>query len=62
MTLNEAYSKRYESIRETLKVLKSKIKRHRNDFKGNPNNWGYVGDLSLIEKDLKELNKFLGIN
>jgi len=60
MTLKETYLKREESIKETLNLLKSKIKRHRNDFEKHPNNWGYVGDLCQIEKRLNEINEFLG--
>ena len=60
MTLKETYSKRHANIKYALKVLKSKIKHHRSDFKKNPNNWGYVGDLSFIEKNLKEITEFLG--
>ena len=60
MTLKETYQKREESIRDTLNLLKSKIKRHRDDFERHSNNWGYVGDLSYIEKSLKEINEFLG--
>ena len=62
MTLKETYQKREESIKEALNLLESKIKRHRDDFNKNPNNWCYVGDLSFIEKNIREINQFLGTN
>lgn len=60
MTLKETYSKRQQSVLDSLNDLKSKIKHHGNDFEKNSNYWSYVGDLCHIEKSLKEIMKFLG--
>jgi hypothetical protein len=62
MILKDTYLKRHESVRETLKVLESKIKRHRNDFMKNPNNWSYLSSLNYIEKALEDINEFLVTN
>ncbi|MBI4930501.1 MAG: hypothetical protein HY841_07050 [Bacteroidetes bacterium] len=58
-TAKEAYEKRLKEVQFLLKQLNMKFKNHKVIFKKNPLNWGYVGDLTRISKELKELISFM---
>ena len=58
-TIIERYSYHSEEIEKNLKQLKKKLKKHQSDFKKEPKNWGYVGDLAYINERLTELNGFI---
>ena len=60
MTTLEAYQKREKSINELIDTLKLNLKTARNNFKKNPNNWGFIGSLEHVETKLKELVEFFG--
>jgi hypothetical protein len=52
------YEKKQAEIKNELAILNDKLKNHKKIYSKNTNNWGYVGDLSYIINQLKELNKF----
>jgi hypothetical protein len=53
------YESHFKEVENGIKTLQAKLKKHQKDFKANPNNWGYVGDMSYINQQLKEINSFL---
>ena len=58
-TAREAYAIRDKEVKMLLRELTAKLKKHRNNFKSNNRNWGYVGDLVRIGRELQELVTFL---
>ena len=58
-TAKEAYEKRLKEVNLLLKQLNRKMNIHRDGFKLNQLNWGYVGDVAHIQKGLEELVAFL---
>ncbi|MBI3501318.1 MAG: hypothetical protein HY063_05935 [Bacteroidetes bacterium] len=58
-TAQEVYEKRAKEIKRLLKCLNEKMKGHGEKFKKNSLNWGYVGDLAHVGKQLGELVSFL---
>ena len=41
---------------KNLELLKEKIDNHEKEFKNDPDNWGYIGDLSYWNEKLIELS------
>ena len=71
MKLNEAilsekqsataeYKKRKSAVTKELKEIEKKLKGMDDAQKKDPENWGYVGSLSNVLKNLKELGAELG--
>jgi hypothetical protein len=58
------YAEKQNEIKVELSILKEKLKQHKVHrilYMKNPNNWGRVGDLTYILKQLQELNQFLNV-
>jgi hypothetical protein len=53
------YEANFKEVENGIKTLQAKLKKHQKDFKANPNNYGFVGDMSYINQQLKEINSFL---
>jgi hypothetical protein len=58
-TAKESYVKKKSDIKKEIAILEKKLLKHSNNFKKNPTNWGYVGDLGYILTELKNINMFL---
>jgi hypothetical protein len=55
---------RYRALRKgidaKLRDLEERLKKHDKEFREEPDNWGYVGDLGHVDELLGEINSFLG--
>ena len=58
MNAKSRYKENLKEIEKNITLLRVKLKRHKCGFRENETNWGYVGDLSYINKELEEINKF----
>jgi hypothetical protein len=51
--------KRYNELREevlkNIDLLRKKIEDHHQNFQSNPQNWGYVGDISYFNEKIREI-------
>lgn len=54
-TAKDVYNKKQKEISELLKKIRVNMQTHKKKFKKNESNWGYVGDLSRITTQLKEI-------
>jgi hypothetical protein len=59
MKAEEKYTGQYAKIQKELLILKGKLEKHKDAFGQNGKNWGYVGDLVHVHKELKDINLFL---
>lgn len=59
MTAAQAeYQARQERIQTLMQQLEISLEDHRNKAAGQPQNWGYPGDLGRVESGLQELVEF----
>ena len=61
-TTKEVYGENKKEIKRQLKMLETALIQHSDEFKTKSTNWGFVGDLAYIKKELSELNVFLKSN
>jgi len=52
------YLEHFSNIEESIKVLQEKLLKQKQGFQNNKDNWGYVGDLSYISEELKNILEF----
>ena len=55
MRPEDRYNELREEVLKNLELLKEKIDNHEKEFKKDPDNWGYIGDLSLWNEKLVEM-------
>ncbi len=53
------YKENREEIEKYLLILKEKLENHQSGFQKEPNNWGYIGDLSYVRERLEEICDFI---
>jgi hypothetical protein len=58
-TTTKRYDENVLEIEKNIKLLEKKLIKHKTDFKKNPSNWGFVGDVNYINERLKEVVEFL---
>jgi hypothetical protein len=51
----KAYDQVTTDIHRALKTLEEKLRVHSRKHEENPDDWGYVGDVSRVLKDLGEI-------
>ena len=56
---SDTYLKRYSEIGVLLENLQRNLKKHAVDFKSDPGNWGFIGDLGHIKEVLTSLGDFV---
>jgi hypothetical protein len=61
-TAKQAYADTAREIRRDIAILQNALDDHRLRHKGQPNNWGYVGDLSHVRELLQNIHSFLGVD
>ena len=59
MQANEAYNSKQAEIKQLIAQLQKALKNHANKQKKQPDNWGYVGELSSVSNDLKNINEII---
>lgn len=59
-TAKQAYEALEKKIKAGIKELNGYLKTQKVDFKKEPKNWGYVGNLGHAEELLDQINNFLG--
>jgi hypothetical protein len=59
MGANEKYKEVLNQLEENLELLKEKIKKHSQKQSGEPNHWGYVGDISYINEKIENVVEFI---
>lgn len=52
---NRAYEERLHDVTELLKKFQLLLKKHAQDQKKSPGDWGYPGDLAYVVDELKNL-------
>lgn len=58
-TARELYDERREDIARVLDWIELELDKHKTNAKGDPNNWGYPGDLGHVREKLIETLAFL---
>lgn len=59
MNTETKYKEFKDKVENNLVILKQKLQKHQEDFKKNPTNWGFVGDIEYINNKLDEITEFL---
>jgi hypothetical protein len=57
MTAKEAYKKNQTEIKKSISAINKYLIKHSKKFEKQPNNWGFVGDLTYIKETLKNIIK-----
>ena len=55
MKPEQRYNELREEVLKNLELMKEKIDKHQQAFESEPDNWGYVGDLSNWNDRLREI-------
>lgn len=55
MEANNNYFELIKQIENNLKLLNEKLKQHQLKQSNEPNNWGYVGDISYINTKIENI-------
>jgi hypothetical protein len=58
-TAKDIYQTRYAEIEKLVENLNKNLKKHSEDFKAEPENWGFSGDLGHIQEVLNSLGDFV---
>jgi len=58
-TASQAYAENMEKIRETLKKLKTGLRKHQREQAKDPRSYGYPGDLSYVADLLEQAARFI---
>lgn len=59
---NKEYWKRYNRIEQDLKQLQKMLDSHGKQQRKNPSNWGFVGDLGYLQKEIEDLLDSFSVN
>ncbi len=59
-TANQAYQIQFGRAFDRLKVTENLLSQHEQRQNGNVGNWGYVGDMELVNRELNDIIAFLG--
>lgn len=58
MNANEAYKDRRKLTSVLIKEIKKLLDTHEQNQAKEPNNWGFVGDIEHINKQLKDITHY----
>lgn len=61
MDLKSKYDSKTKEVEQQLQQIKLTIKKHNQNFKQEPNNWGYLGDLGYVSDKLNEIIQFVRV-
>lgn len=56
----KAYDQVTADIRKVMRGIEEKLRTHANQHQDKPSDWGLVGDITQVLKQLQEVNDFLG--
>ena len=59
MNTESKYKELKDKVENNLVRIKQKLRKHQEDFKQKPTNWGFVGDIEYISNKLDEITEFL---
>ena len=57
---NMKYDARMREVRRLMRDLDKQLSKHEARQGGDPENWGFVGDLGNVEQQLTEILRFVG--
>lgn len=61
-TASQAYTRHFEDIHRLIDVLEMELQKHADNQKADYKNWGLVGDLGKVRRDLIEAVAFISGN
>lgn len=58
-TANDSYKEQAQNINNQIAELQALLAKHAAEQSGSPRNWGFVGDLGAISRNLNDTIAFL---